>query len=168
MRHIIRFFWNLIGWKIIGTMPPDQKKFIIIAAPHTSNWDFLIGLCVRSLLGFESNFLGKKSLFQWPFGWLFRMLGGYPVDRSNKNNLVDQVVALFNSKEKFALALAPEGTRKAVSDWKTGFYYIAVQANVPIVRTKFDIKNKCVTIFPPYWPTGDISTDMVQIKEVFK
>jgi 1-acyl-sn-glycerol-3-phosphate acyltransferase len=168
MRPVVRFFWNLFGWKIVGDMPADLKKYIIITAPHTSNWDFLIGLCVRSILGFESNFLGKKSLFRWPHGWLFRKLGGYPVDRTNRNNLVDQVVELFQSQQKFVLALAPEGTRKTVSDWKTGFYYISLKAKVPIVRSKFDIKNKCVTIFPPYWPTGNIQVDMVQIKEVFK
>ncbi len=168
MRHVIRFFWNLFGWKIEGAMPEGLKKYIIIAVPHTSNWDFLIGLSVRSLLGFESNFLGKKSLFRWPYGWFFKKLGGYPVDRENRNNQVDQVVKLFHSNEKFVLALAPEGTRSSVSNWKTGFYYISLKAKVPIVRTKFDIKNKCVTIYPPYWPTGNIETDMVQIKEVFK
>jgi len=168
MRPIIRFFWNLLGWKIVGTMPVGIKKYIIIAAPHTSNWDFLIGLCVRSIMGFESNFLGKKSLFRWPYGWFFRKLGGHPVDRASRNNLVDQVVEIFQSNEKFVLALAPEGTRKAVSDWKTGFYYIALKANVPIVRSKFDIKNKCVTIFPPYYPIGNIEDDMAQIKSVFK
>lgn len=168
MKSIIRFFWNLAGWKIVGDMPADQKKYIIIAAPHTSNWDFIVGLCVRSLLGFESNFLGKKSLFRWPLGWLFKKLGGYPVDRASRNNLVDQVVELFKSNEKFVIAIAPEGTRKVVSDWKTGFYYIALKAGVPIVRSKFDIKNKCVTVYPPYWPTGNIEADMVQIKEVYQ
>ncbi len=167
VRTLVSFFWNALGWKIIGDMPNDIKKYIIIAAPHTSNWDFLIGLSVRQILGFKSQFLGKNSLFKWPFGWFFRWLGGYPVDRSKRNNLVDQVVDLINSHEEFVLALAPEGTRKNITEWKTGFYFISIRAKVPIVRTRFDIKNKQVTIFSPFWPSGDFESDMATIKSVF-
>ena len=168
MKFIIKYFWDLFGWKIIGEMPSDLKKYIIITAPHTSNWDFVIGLCVRNILGFKSYFLGKKSLFRWPLGWFFRKLGGYPVDRSQRNNLVDQVVEIFNSSNEFVIALAPEGTRKHVTEWKTGFYYISLKARVPIVRTKIDIKNKTVTVYSPFWPIGILETDMARIKDVYE
>lgn len=164
---MIFFIWKTLGWKIAGDIPKDIKKYIIIAAPHTSNWDFIIGLCVRTILDFKASFLGKKSLFGWPFGWFFKWMGGYPVDRSKRNNIVDQVVEIFNSRNEFALALAPEGTRKNITEWKTGFYYIALGAKVPIVRTKIDIKNKQVTIFPPFWPTSNFENDMEVIKSVF-
>jgi len=167
MRLICSFFLWLVGWKVIGDVPKDYDKYLIIAAPHSSNWDFPIGLLARGYLGFKSKFLGKKSLFDGPFGWFFRMMGGYPVDRSQSTNLVDQVVDIYDSNEKFVLALAPEGTRKSVNEWKTGFYYIAVQANIPIVRSRIDRANKEVRFFPPLFPTGDIEKDMPKIKEVY-
>lgn len=156
-----------MGWKIVGNLPSDEKKYIIIVAPHTTNWDFIIGVLVRGIMGFDSKFLGKKSLFKPPFGWFFRSMGGYPVDRSKSTNLVDQVVDIYDSKEEFAVAIAPEGTRKNVSDWKTGFYYIAHKAKIPIVRSKIDWTKKQVVFFDPYWPTGDIDKDLPEIKSVF-
>ena len=118
-----------MGWKLIGDVPHHEKKYIIIVAPHTTNLDFIIGILVRGILGFNSKYLGKKSLFKAPFGWFFRMMGGYPVDRSRSTNLVDQVVEIFNNHEEFVIGLAPEGTRENVGEWKTGFYFIAQKAN---------------------------------------
>lgn len=168
MKYIFKLIFWLIGWKVVGDVPRDQKKYIIIAAPHTSNWDFLIGVMARGVLGFKSKFLGKKSLFKAPFGWFFRWMGGYPVDRSQSTNLVDQVVDIFNKHEEFVIALAPEGTRKNVNDWKTGFYFIADGAGIPIVRSRLDIPNKLVEFYEPFWTTGDIKVDLPKLKEVFE
>lgn len=167
MKLVYRFLWWLIGWKIIGDVPWQEKKYIIIVAPHTSNLDFMIGVLARGVVGFDSKFLGKKSLFRPPFGWFFKLMGGYPVDRSKSTNLVDQVVDLYNSHDRFVIALAPEGTRKNVADWKTGFYYIAHKAKIPIVRSKMDWKTKTVEFFEPFKTTGNIEKDLPLIKEVY-
>ena len=166
-RSIYKIVWRIIGWKIIGDVPSEEKKYIIIVAPHTTNWDFIIGVLVRGIMKFDSKFLGKKSLFRPPFGWFFKAMGGYPVDRSKSTNLVDQVVDIFNSKQEFVVAIAPEGTRKKVDEWKTGFYYIAWKAKIPIVRSKIDWKRKEVVFFEPYWHSGDLKIDMPEIKSVF-
>ena len=168
MKYIFKFIWWLIGWEIIGDVPENQKKYIIIVAPHSSNWDFAIGVLVRGVMGFNSKYLGKKSLFKPPIGWFFKMMGGYPVDRSKNTNLVDEVVKIYNTHDEFIIALAPEGTRKHVEQWKTGFYYIALKASIPIIRIKFDHHKKKVNIFEPYWPTGNINDDMVELKKIYQ
>ncbi len=156
-----------MGWEVIGDVPQDEKKYIIIVAPHTSSSDFIVGLVARGVVGFKSKYLGKQSLFKAPYGWFFRMTGGYPVDRSKSNNLVDQVVDFYNSHEKFVVSLAPEGSRKNVGQWKTGFYFIADKAKIPIVRCIMDRKRKQVRFFDPFWTTGDIEIDLPKIKEVY-
>ena len=168
MRYFFSWIWKMMGWKIIGQPPADQPKYVIIVAPHTTNWDFVIGVMARSILGFDSRFLGKKSLFRPPFGWFFRWMGGYPVDRNKSTNLVDQVVEIFQEHENFVVALAPEGTRAAGHEWKTGFYYIAIKAKVPIVRAKIDWPSKSVVFFETFWPTGNIQADMPAIKSVYE
>jgi 1-acyl-sn-glycerol-3-phosphate acyltransferase len=168
LKKVFRFIFLVFGWRIIGDVPRKINKYVIIAAPHTTNWDFIIGLMTRFSLGFKSKFLGKKSLFKKPYGWFFKWLGGVPVDRSQRENLVDQVIKLFNDREEFVLAIAPEGSRKTEGDWKTGFYFIAKGANVPIVRVKIDIAHKCVVFFEPFWPSGDIAVDLSKIKEVYQ
>jgi len=115
----------------------------------------------------RSGYLAKASLFKPPFGWLFRMLGGYPVDRSKSNKLVDQVVGLFNSKDRFVLAITPEGTRKKVKEWKSGFYYIAIGARIPIVMAKIDYVNRMVRFSAPFYPTGNYEVDMATMKAYF-
>lgn len=166
MRFLYSFFFKNAGWKINGDVPRDLKKYIIVVAPHTSNWDFLLGLAVRSILKFPSNYLGKKELFRPPFGWLFKKLGGYPVDRSGSHNLVDQVVDIYNKEDQFVIAIAPEGTRKKVTKWKTGFYHIAMKAKIPIVMAAFDYPSKTVFFNSPFYPSGIISED-VQVMEKF-
>lgn len=156
-----------MGWEVIGDVPRNEKKYIIIVAPHTASSDFIIGLVARGVMGFNSKYLGKQSLFKAPYGWFFRMTGGYPVDRSKSNNLVDQVVDFYNSHEEFVVSLAPEGTRKNVGKWKTGFYFIADKAKIPIVRCIMDRKRKQVRFFDPFWTTGDIEIDLPKIKEVY-
>ena len=159
--------FRVMGWKIVGELPSQPKKYIVIVAPHTSNWDFLIGVLVRGIAEVKVKFLGKKALFRAPYGWVFRVLGGYPVDRTKKTKLVDQVVDIFNSKEEFRITITPEGTRKKVKEWKSGFYYIALMAKVPIIRSVFDWGKKEVRFVPPFFPTGNYEKDIVEIKSVY-
>ena len=161
-------FKTILGWKLVGVFPKDLKKYVIIAAPHTSWQDFPIGILARNSSGIKINFIGKDSLFKGPFGFVFRSLGGTPVDRSQNNNLVDAIVDVFNSKEEFRLALSPEGTRKKVERWKTGFYYIAKGAKVPIVMATLDFGKKQVKISEPYHPTDDIEKDFEYFKSFYK
>lgn len=161
---------KLSGWKIrpAGTFPIREKKYVMIVAPHTSGWDFIIGVCYRSALRLnKAYYLGKKELFDPPFGFVFRWLGGKPVDRSSKRNMVDQVVKLFSQHDEFALALSPEGTRKKVDRLRTGFYNIARLAGVPIVMVGFDYKNKQTIFSEPFFTTGDEQKDFDRIIRFF-
>jgi len=165
---ISKFIFKIIlGWKLVVYFPKNLKKYVIIAAPHTSWQDFPIGILARNTSGIKINFIGKDSLFKGPFGFIFRSLGGTPVDRSQSNNLVDAIVDVFNSKEEFRLALLPEGTRKKVERWKTGFYYIAKGAKVPIVMATLDFGKKQVKISEPYYPTDDIQKDFEYFKSFY-
>src|SRR4051812_30209707 len=155
--------FKLSGWKTSGEMPLI-KKFIIAIAPHTSNWDFLVGVGARSALHIrKAQFLGKSQLFKAPFGWFFRALGGHPVDRSSKQEMVEQVVNIFNRHDEFILAMAPEGTRKKVQKLRTGFYYIAKGAHVPIIPVGFDFLKKEVIVGPTLYPSDDFILDMEKI-----
>lgn len=152
-------FTKILGWKLSNDFPHNLKKFVVIAAPHTSWQDFPIGILARNTSGIKINFIGKDSLFKGPFGFIFRSLGGTPVDRSKSNNLVDAIIQVFNEKDQFRLALSPEGTRKKVEKWKTGFYYIAKGANVPVVMATLDFGKKEVKISEPYYTTDDKEKD---------
>ena len=159
MRTLASFiYFRLMGWKLIGAFP-DIPKCVVIVAPHTSWVDFVVGLLVRKIVGFEINFIGKKSLFKPPFGWLFRKLGGTPVDRFKNEDTVASISRIFRSRDEFRLALSPEGTRKKVNNWRTGFYYIAKSAAVPIVMVAFDYGKKEVKISAPVYPTDDREGD---------
>lgn len=157
-----------MGWKITGTPPLHIPKCVMIAVPHTSNWDFPLGLLVRSATRLKANFVGKKSLFMWPFGYIFRALGGIPVDRTKNTNFVDAVIDIYRHRSHFQMTIAPEGTRKKTDKLKTGFYYIALGAKVPIVKVKFDYTNKLVDFASPYYPTGDKEQDFKHIDDYFR
>lgn len=161
-------FFRLMGWKIINSFPKDLKKYIIIVAPHTSWIDFPIGVFVRSIQHLPANYIGKHTLFKPPFGFIFRALGGTPVDRSKSESRVDAITKVFNDNDRFILTLSPEGTRKRMRKWKTGFYYIAKSAKVPIVMCGFDFKTKTVVIAEPYALTNNIKTDFQYFHEFFK
>lgn len=168
MRYLYHLYFKLFGWKFDGKIPHHLPKFIIIVAPHTSNSDFFLGIMVRSLLRLKNaKYLGKSSLFKPPFGFIFSWLGGYPVDRSKFNNLVEAVADIFNSKDKFIIALAPEGTRKKVEKLKTGFYHIAKKAQVPIVAIGFDYGSKTIHIMDPFIPGDSIKDDFKKVIEFF-
>ena len=161
LRPVYLLIFKLIGWSVEGSFSSEIKKYIVAIAPHTSNWDFVIGVMARSITGIrKARFLGKSQLFAPPFGWFFRWLGGYPVDRNSSHDVVNQVVSIFDAHEEFILAIAPEGTRKKVSKLKTGFYYIALQAHVPIIPVGFDYEKKKVIIGEPFYPTGDMEVEM--------
>lgn len=155
-----------MGWSIQGELP-DLKKYILVVAPHTSNWDFVIGVFTRRLKGFSSNFVAKKELFIFPFGYFFKWMGGYAVDRSKNSNFVDAVVDIINREEHFVVAMTPEGTRSYNSDWKTGFYYIAKKANVPIVKVALDYENKRVVFAQHEFLDKDIDSTLIEIKTYF-
>ncbi|HBH24742.1 MAG TPA: acyltransferase [Cytophagales bacterium] len=161
-------FCTLAGWRIIGAPKEGLKKYIIVVAPHTSNWDFLLGVFTRGVVGFKSRYLAKKQLFLPPLGWLFRLLGGYPVDRSKSSNMVEAVAEIFNQHSEFVIAITPEGTRKQVTKWKSGFYHIATLAKIPLVFAGLDYATKSV-IFrdEPYWPSGDYQKDLPEIQGWF-
>ena len=131
---------------------PNTPKFVAIVAPHTSNWDFLIGIAAKWALGFDAHFWGKDTLFIPPLGWFMRANGGIPVDRSNSSKVVDMTIEGFLTHERFALALAPEGTRKKVSQWRSGFWHVAKGANVPICCVAFDYSRKVIRLGPSTMP----------------
>ncbi|MCC7244937.1 MAG: 1-acyl-sn-glycerol-3-phosphate acyltransferase [Saprospiraceae bacterium] len=162
---------RLWGWKITGQYPAHLDKVVVIAAPHTSNWDFPLGVLVNSAVPCHANYVGKHTLFRWPFGILFRWLGGIPVDRSRKTggHFVDAIVAAFHREPRMHLVIAPEGTRSKVSKFKTGFYHIARQANVPICLCTFDWAKKEVCFDPQlFYPGNDEDADIEYLWNYYK
>ncbi|NDP20581.1 MAG: acyltransferase [Paludibacter sp.] len=157
----------MLGWKTIITVPEPPKSIICIA-PHTSNWDFLIGKLYYSALGRKSSFLMKKSWFFFPLGYLLRATGGIPVDRSKRTSVTDQMAEEFNQHDKLHLAITPEGTRKLVKKWKMGFYHIAVKANIPIQLAYFDYVKKEMGIKEVFYPTGNEQEDLEKIQTYYK
>lgn len=157
----------LAGWRVEGKLP-DLPKYLIIGAPHTSNWDFLLFLGVIFRLKADVRYMGKAELFRSPFGWFFYWCGGIPVDRSKSTGLVEQMVEAYNKSEKFILTIAPEGTRHGVKEWKRGFYHIAKGAGVPLVMAKVDGKKKSMQVGEIFHLTEDIEADMKAILDMFK
>lgn len=169
MKKIFFGFWfRVFGWKLKGRQP-DLKKYVIVVAPHTSNWDFFLGVAAKSIAGFKSDFMAKNSLFKIPLlGWFLRAVGGHPVDRSRKMNMVDQVVQLFERHDEFIMTVTPEGTRSYNDNWKTGFYRIAHKAGVPIVMVGFDYEHRLVEFREPFYPSGDLEGDLEKIKSYYR
>lgn len=159
VRWLLLQWFRRGGWTISGTLPPDPK-FVIMAASHTSNWDFLVFLGAVRALGRKIHFIGKHSLFKWPMGGFMRALGGIPVDRSAPQDLVSQVVDQFDAHDDFILVVAPEGTRSRTTRWKTGFYQIALKAGVPILAAGPDFPTRRAVFGPVIRPTGNYAEDM--------
>jgi 1-acyl-sn-glycerol-3-phosphate acyltransferase len=157
---------RLAGWRMTGSLP-DTPKLVLIAAPHTSNWDFLIGVGAMYAAGFKVSFLGKHTLFRPPLGWIMRWLGGRPVDRTAAHGMVAETVAQIRASERFMLALAPEGTRKRVTHWKTGFWRVAREANLPIVLGFFDYGTRTVGFGPIIWPS-ELESDLRAIQDFYR
>ncbi|MBI2407869.1 MAG: lysophospholipid acyltransferase family protein [Gemmatimonadetes bacterium] len=166
-KAVSAFLMLLTGWRFEGQLP-NLRKFVLIVAPHTSNWDFPVGVMAMFALGIRGTFLGKDTLFKPPFGFIFRWLGGVPVDRFSKNNVVDQTIALFKARDQMILAISPEGTRKVIERWRTGFYWVAVGAKVPIVPVAFDFPRKRYIIHAPQEMTGDPERDIAHLRSFFR
>lgn len=166
LHYVTKWILYIVGWKIEGKLP-DLPKFILIGAPHTSNWDFVLFLGVVFYLRANVRFMGKAELFRSPFGWFFYWCGGVPVDRSKSQGLVEQMVQACNESEKFILTITPEATRQKVNEWKMGFYHIAKAAGIPIVIAVVDGARKTVGIGKVYYLTDDMEADMKAIKGFF-
>lgn len=156
-----------MGWKAEDT-EPHPKKFIICLAPHTSNWDFVIGQLYNRAMGMKSNFLMKKEWFVWPLGPLFRRMGGIPVERKKHTSMTDAMTETARQADQFRLCITPEGTRKPVEDWKKGFYFIALKAQLPILLYGLDYERKLIRCAKTIIPSGDLEHDMREIKLYFK
>ena len=167
MQKLSKWILKVLGWKTIVTVE-EPKKSIICVAPHTSNWDFLIGELYYTALGRKSSFLMKKSWFFFPIGNLLRGLGGIPVDRSKSTSVTDQMAEEFNKRDTLHLAITPEGTRSLVQKWKMGFYHIAVKANVPIQLAYFDYEKKEMGITEIIYPSGNEKADLAKIYDYYK
>jgi 1-acyl-sn-glycerol-3-phosphate acyltransferase len=168
MHKLAKFiYFRLLQWKIEGEFP-KLNKCIVAVVPHTSWIDFFLGLLIRRVIDQDINYIAKKSLFKPPFGWYFKWMGGAPIDRSKSSDTVTAIASIFQEKEVFRLALSPEGTRKKVEKWKTGFYYIAKAAKVPIVLVAFDYGHKQIKFSKPNIPTDDMEADFKSYKEFFK
>lgn len=161
-----RVYLRLSGWRVEGSLPA-QGKVVVIAAPHTSNWDLPFMLAVAYVLGVTPAWLGKRELFRWPFGWLMHRLGGIPVDRSARHNLVQQAVARFDLVERLFLVIPPSGTRSRATHWRSGFYHIARGAGVPIVCAFLDYRRKIGGIGPVVTPSGDVAADMAILRRFY-
>jgi len=166
-RGLSRFFLQLYGWHVVGQLP-DIPKFVVVGAPHTSNWDFVMFLALAFVLRGDLRYMGKKELFYPPYGWFFRWCGGVPVDRSKPHGLVEQTVQAIQEAERFQLVITPEGTRSKVGKWKMGFYHIAKQAYIPIVTGYVDTRTKICGIGPTFTPGDDMEADVEALQAFFK
>lgn len=166
LRFVGRAALALLGWRIEGEIP-NIRRCVIIVAPHTSNWDFFIGLAALLALDLRVTWLGKHQIFRAPFGRPLRALGGVPVDRSAPEGVVEQAAAVLAPPNSAFLAVAPEGTRRKVERWKSGFWRIARRAGVPILPVAFDFRKRAVVLGETYMPTGDYAADLAALQRRF-
>ncbi len=167
MRLLSSCYYWLIGWSVENGLPPEVKRCVMIAAPHTSNYDYPICMAAFYLLRTKVRFLAKKQLFRFPLGIIMRGTGGIAVDRSKNNNLVQYMVDLLEKDSELVMLIPPEGTRAKVEKWKSGFYQVAVQAGVPIALGYLDYAKKKAGVGPIIWPSGNLDADMQRIKTFY-
>lgn len=173
-RHVRGWLWKAAGraylrfsgWRFEGAFPAEPKV-VTIVAPHTSNWDFILGVAIVFAVELRSSWLGKHALFKFPFRRFLHWMGGIPVDRRASHGVVEDCAAAFRDAPALMLSLAPEGTRKGVSQWRTGFYHIALQAGVPIFPVGFDFSEHVVRLMPLFVPSGDLEADLPRIQALF-
>lgn len=168
MKWFFRLYLRIIGWKTGSTLPADVKKCVLVGAPHTSNMDYPIAMATLYASGVKVRFLAKKSLFRFPLGILMRATGGLPVDRSKHSNMVDAMIEMFSRNDKLVLLIPAEGTRSYVKEWKSGFYYTALGAGVPIALGYLDYGRKEAGFGKLYYPTGNYQHDLGEIKDYYR
>lgn len=166
-KRLGKLWLKLTGWSIGGLPPKEHRKFVLIAAPHTSNWDLVYTLAIAWALDVKVKWIGKRQLFRFPFGWMMRKLGGIAVNRDRRENVVQASAALFKQYDDLILTVPAEGTRSRVAYWKSGFYYIAKTANVPIVLGFLDYGKKSGGFGPALLPSGNLKTDMDKIRAFY-
>jgi 1-acyl-sn-glycerol-3-phosphate acyltransferase len=167
LQKMSKFILKSIGWEIECKLPVD-KKYLIIGAFHTSNWDLPLTLLMLSAMKLKFNWVGKHTLFYWPFGYFFKAIGGIPVNRGINSGFIQKVSDLYNNTDKLVIAMSPEGTRSKTEYWKTGFYYIALKAKIPVALAYVDYPDKQIGIGKYFTPTGDINEDLEIIKDFYK
>ena len=165
-RLVTRLLLALVGWRVVGAIP-DIPKMLLIGAPPTSNWDFILTLATMFALGVRFSWMAKDSVFRWPIAGLMRWLGGVPVNRRSSQGYVEQVTEQFQQRKTFLLAITPEGTRQAVAKWRSGFYHMAQSAGVPILLVAFDFGAKAVRLGPLFIPSGDYTADLHLIQSYY-
>lgn len=168
MKFLAKLVFWVSGWKVVGEIPPGKKRFVMVAAPHTSNWDLLYARSAFYLLNVNMKYTIKKELFFFPLGLFLKALGGIPINRKKKQNMISYMASLFNESEEFVLLVTPEATRSYAKEWKKGFYYIAQEAKVPIVLGFLDYKEKQAGIGPIVDPTGNYEEDMKYILNFYR
>jgi 1-acyl-sn-glycerol-3-phosphate acyltransferase len=166
-RVVGRTLFDAMGWRIEGEFPP-QPKLVVIVAPHTSNWDFIVGILAVFAIGIRARFIAKHTLFKPPLGWLMRWFGGIPVNREAPQGMVPQAVAAIDQARSVFLAITPAGTRSSSKPWKSGFYRIAVAARVPIMPIAFDGEHKTIRLLPAFAPGGDYEADLPKLRAYFE
>ena len=166
-RIFAKLILKFLGWRITGNNI-FPKKCVIVVAPHTSNWDFMYGKCYAYAVGIQPKYLVKSELYFWPISWFINHNGGIPVDRTKSSSLVDQLSLKIKKEDEFMLTLSPEGTRSKVDKWKTGFYYVAKKANIPIVLAFIDFKNKCLGSNKIIYDLENFQKVMVDIQDYYK
>ncbi len=162
-RGVCAWLLRRAGWRLIGELP-DRAKLVMIAAPHSSWWDGVIGLLFRSAVGANIAFMAKREIFVGPLGWILRSLGGIPIERRAKHGVVEQMTELFDASERLWLGITPEGTRKHVTKWKNGFWYIAHAARVPILPFYFDYPTRTIGLGPLFEPSADLGADLARLR----
>ncbi|MCA9971818.1 MAG: lysophospholipid acyltransferase family protein [Anaerolineales bacterium] len=165
-KAIAHALFRAAGWRFEG-MLPNERKFVMIGAPHTSNWDFLLAVAAIFSLGLRVSWMGKHTFVQGPFEPILRWLGGVPVDRRAPQGMVGQIVEEFERRDELVIGIAPEGTRSQTKRWKTGFYHIARAANVPIAPFSLDYGRKVIAFFEPVWPSDDMEADLARIRQLY-
>lgn len=158
---------GLLGWRVEHDTP-EEPRFVLIVAPHTSNWDFPLGVLAMFAIRLRLSWLGKHSIFFFPVAGILRWLGGEPIERSASHGTVEGAIERFRTREQWVLGIAPEGTRRRVEEWKSGFYRIAIGAGVPIVPVRFDYSRRVVEILDPVWPVADPAAGIAALRRLFR
>jgi 1-acyl-sn-glycerol-3-phosphate acyltransferase len=168
LSRIFSWIFRLLGWKLKGEIPAGLNKCVIIGAPHTSNWDFVFALGALHLVGYRVNYMIKKELFVFPFSYLLKKSGGIAIDRKISHHIVDEMATRIAASDQMYLVMAAEGTRKRVDHWKSGFYYVAMKANVPVIAGFLDYAKKEAGFGPIVQLTGNVENDMQKFRDFYK